>query len=170
VDSWGKPHHIIDAENSDIIKGAGLLKQDDFWGMWQCMLSKYCTEEKVAQYVNFIDNLDSECQAKVPPNTRRAKMTWHSTREVPPDVLLFPRGQSWYAQYLNHECQIVLGDTSVPVMVSKPVLIDADRIQVSEVTFVEIVSRASGAQPPTYGSHAWHRYIASGVQDVEVRC
>lgn len=171
LQGWGRQYGIIDVADGDALAASGLVRHDNFWGLFGCIKSNFCKRETVHQYISYIDKLDTQCQAQIPPDKKAAKLSWHSTREVPPGAIMFPRGDTWYAQYIGQECEIVYRDAATKVMILKPLLIDGDRVQVSEITFVQVLSRGNGDPvPPTYASPEWSAYRDQGLVEIEIRC
>ncbi len=167
--AWGKPHGIIDAKDTDALHDFGLVNSADFWGLWRTLKEKHCTGRNIP----YLQQLADYAKAAAPLEKKRVTMTWHTSTEVPGNAILFPQGETWYAERLNKQCDIVAEDErhfSVivygPTKLSKP-----DRIQVSEGTFVRILSQAAGKTIiPVLHSPEWKAFTDKGKVEVDLLC
>lgn len=164
--SWGKPRGILDTNDDRALSECGLVRQAQFWPVWNTLRNLHCNEGNVP----FFEKLLAECEGRIPPAVRPVTVTWHSGREVNPDTVLFPKGESWFADRLNRSCDLVLGDAQIPVTIHRSVRIGADRVQISEGTFVRLVSAAKRTIPPLLNSREWIRLRGVGAVQAEIRC
>ena len=168
--TWGKPHGILDAHDMDALREFGLIASTDFWGLWRTLKEKHCTGRNVP----YLQQLADYAKAAAPLEKRHVFLTWHTATEVPGNALLFPQGETWYAERLNKECDIVVAnsDSHFQIVVYGPTkLTTNDRIQVSEGTFVRILAQANGATIiPVLHSPEWKAYTDKGKVEVDLLC
>lgn len=168
--TWGKPHGILDSHDMDALREFGLIATSDFWGLWRTLKEKHCS----ARNVPYLQQLADYAKAAAPLEKRHVFLTWHTATEVPGNAILFPQGETWYAERLNKQCDIVVSnnDSHFPVVVYGPTkLTTNDRIQVSEGTFVRILAQANGATIiPVLNSPEWKAYTAKGKVEVDLLC
>lgn len=169
VCAWGKPHGIIDVKDTDALRDSGLVPTTDFWGMWRTLKEKHC----IARNVPFLQQLADYAKAAAPLEKKHVVMTWHASTEVPGNAILFPQGETWYAERLSKQCDIVAdGERHFTVVVYGPTKLTAsDRIQVSEGTFVRILSQAAGKTIiPVLHSPEWKSITDKGKVEVDLLC
>ena len=168
--TWGKPHGILDSHDMDALREFGLISSADFWGLWRTLKEKHCS----ARNVQYLQQLADYAKAAAPLEKRHVFMTWHTATEVPGNAILFPQGETWYAERLNKQCDIVVtsNDSHFPVVVYGPTkLTSPDRIQVSEGTFVRILAQANGATIiPVLNSPEWKALTGKGKVEVDLLC
>ncbi len=167
--AWGKPHGIIDAKDTDALRAFGLVNSTDFWGLWRTLKENHCTGRNIP----YLQQLADYAKAAAPLEKKHVTMTWHTSTEVPGNAILFPQGETWYADRLNKQCDIVAEDERhFPVIVYGPTkLSKPDRIQVSEGTFVRILSQAAGKTIiPVLHSPEWKAITGKGKVEVDLLC
>ena len=167
--TWGKPQGIIDATDTDSLHAFGLILSSDFWGLWRTLKEKHCTGRNIV----YLQQLADYAKAAAPLEKRNVLLTWHTSTEVPGNAILFPQGETWYADRLNKQCDIVTGeDRHFQVIVFGPTkLTQTDRIQVSEGTFVRILSQAAGKTIiPVLHSPEWKAITNKGKVAVDLLC
>ena len=156
-------HHLA------VLRDAGLVPTTDFWGMWRTLKEKHC----IARNVPFLQQLADYAKAAAPLEKKHVVMTWHASTEVPGNAILFPQGETWYAERLSKQCDIVAdGERHFTVVVYGPTKLTAsDRIQVSEGTFVRILSQAAGKTIiPVLHSPEWKSITDKGKVEVDLLC
>lgn len=168
--TWGKPHGILDARDTDALREFGLILSSDFWGLWGTLKEKHCKGSNVPHFQRLADY----AKAAAPLEKRRVFLTWHTSKEVPGNAILFPQGETWYADRLSKQCDIVVENDSnhFPVIVYGATrLASPDRIQVSEGTFVRILTKANGDTIiPVVGSPEWKAITDKGRVEVDLLC
>ncbi len=167
VCSWGEPHAVIDAHDADALKKFDLLAANDFWGLWRTLKKRHS-----AGNARYLKQLAAYSAALEPVEKREVVLTWHSSTEIEGNAILFPQGVPWFAERLDKACDIAIGESRFPAVISGPTrLAGADRIQVSEGTFVRIVSQAEGRRViPKLGSKEWKAITGRGKVHVELLC
>lgn len=168
VCSWGVDHGVIDAEDTDALRKFGLLVSDDFWGLWRTIKRKHSGPENVSH----LQRLAAYAAAKAPVQKRHVVLTWHPSTEMEGDAILFPQGDEWFAERLDKRCDIAIGQNKFPAVIYGPTrLSNPDRIQVSEGTFVRIISRATGRRVlPPVNSKQWKAITGRGTVPVDILC
>jgi hypothetical protein len=166
--TWGSTYGIMDAFDADQRRLFKLVHIDDFWGLYAALKNNHCKGKNLP----FFKQLSQYADAAVPPEKKRVLMTWHTSKEIPGNAILFPKGDTWFAERLNRECSIVLNeDVPFLAVVHSPAVIGAGRIQVSEGTFVRILSASDGKLViPVVDSPEWKAIVGKGKVEVDLLC
>jgi len=167
--TWGRSLGIIDANDIDSLKEFELVPTSNFWDLWNAIKSNHCA---TGEHVEHLSRLAAYAQAVAPVERRTMTMTWHASTEVPGNAILFQQGDLWFATRLQKQCNVVIDSRSFPAEVYGPTrLAGTNKIQVSEGTFVRIISQANGSTViPRLRSKEWKAITDKGKVEVEVLC
>lgn len=167
--AWGHPYNIIDALDADARREFHLVHTDDFWGLYGALKTNHCK----AKNLPFFKQLAQYADATVPPEKKHVTMTWHTSKEIPGNAILFSKGDTWFAEKLNRECNIIMkdDDAGFPAVVYGPSMINVGRIQVSEGTFVRVIASSEGRVViPMVDSPEWKAIVGRGKVEVDLLC
>ncbi len=168
VAAWGLDRGIIDVVDTEALERYELVRATDFWGLFRSLKTRHNTADKLPH----INDLARFIKVGVPPEEREVEISWHISEETASNAILFPQGDQWFSSKLRRDCDIVVDDIRVAMIIHDSIrLTDPSRIQVSEGTFVRIANGLMGNRVmPTLRSREWNNLLKRGVVRGRVVC